>query len=74
MKMRRGTGRLVISANYGSHPLVRKYNRWIEDASTARPKGGFRGHHIYREATRLVQNHIDGRIGAIADKLIEGLT
>jgi hypothetical protein len=74
MKMRRGTSRLVISANYGSHPLVRKYNRWIENASTNRPRGGFRGYHIYREATRLVQSHIDGRLGAIAAKLTEGLT
>lgn len=74
MRMRRGTARLVVSANYGSHPNVRRYNRWIENASTNRPRGGFRGYHIYREAARLVQSHIDGRLGAIAAKLVEGLT
>jgi hypothetical protein len=74
MRMRRGRARLVVSANYGSHPLARKYNRWAEDASTARPRGGFRGHHMYREGARLTQAHIDSRIGAIADKLVEGLT
>jgi len=74
MRMRGGTARLVVSANYGSHPLVRKYNRWIEDASTNRPRGSFRGYHIYREAVRLVQSHIDGRLGQIASKLVEGLS
>lgn len=74
MRMRRGLSRLVVSANYGSHPLVRKYNRWIENASTNRPQGGFRGHHIYREAVRLTQSHIDGRLVEISRKLVEGLT
>lgn len=74
MRPRPGLMRLVVSANYGSHPLVRKYNRWIEDASTNRPRGSFRGYHIYREAKRLVQSHIDGRLSEIARKLVEGLT
>jgi hypothetical protein len=73
MRMRGGKAQLVVSANYGEHPLARKYNRWAEDASTARPRGSFRGHHMYREGARLTQNHIDSRIGAIADKLVEGL-
>jgi hypothetical protein len=73
MRMRNGRARLVVSGNYGSHPLARKYNRWAEDASTARPRGGFRGYHMYREGARLTQNHIDSRIGSIADKLVEGL-
>jgi hypothetical protein len=73
MRMRRGTARLVVSANYGTHPLARKYNRWVEDATTARPRGGFRGYHMYREGARITQSHIDGRIGSIADKLVEGL-
>jgi hypothetical protein len=29
---------------------------------------------MYREGARLTQQHIDGRIGRIADQLAEGLT
>jgi hypothetical protein len=74
MRMKRGRAKLVVSGTYGHQPYARYYNRWIDDASTNRPRGGFRGYRIYREAARAVQSHINGRIGPISRKLVEGLT
>lgn len=74
MKKRRSLMRVVVSATYGPQPWVRKYNRFIEDASLNRPRGGFRGYHIYRTGARKTQQHINGRIGQIADHLVKGLT
>ena len=74
MRKRRSLMRVVVSATYGPQPWVRKYNRFIEDASLNRPSGGFKGYHIYRSGARKTQQHINGRIGQIANHLAKGLT
>jgi len=74
MRRRRSLMKVVVSASYGPQPWVRLYNRFIEDASLNRPRGSFRGYHMYRSAARATQAHIDGQIGRIADRLIDGIT
>ena len=76
MRMRRSLMRVVVSANYGPQPWARKYNRYLD---TGEPKnryqsGSFRGYHFYRRGARQTQAHIDGRIGQIANHLVEGIT
>lgn len=74
MRRRRTLMKVVVSASYGPQPWARRYNRFIEDASLNRPRGVFRGYHMYRSAARATQAHIDGQIGHIADRLIQGIT